>query len=541
MQPNAAPAPTQWYYLQDGKPTGPVDAGFLINAVVTQQLSPSVMVAQAGWTQWSPAASVWPNMPVGAAAPAQAGPPPLPNPAAPAPSTLTEIPLRCIAGPDAGKLLYIGSNKTTMGRLTGVGAADPLVANEHVTVTWREGKLLFQAYPGLQVIVNASPQTSGKLEIGQQFVIGSSTWQVGQSSVDVKGLLGSLAGRLNHLASTEKLEGFSLSEMFSEVFKKRTPEEVEDYFVVGTTRTTPPIDEVPTGWPKPWFFMRILMFVGLVYILFAIALSQFSNPNLIPGMIMMGSLAVPLATVFLFFELNTPRNVSFHQVLMLVCFGGVISLFVALIGFKVSIFGWLGAMQAGIIEEIGKLATVIIVCRQARYKYVLNGLLFGASVGAGFAIFESAGYAFNILLEARSIDAMTQNIMLRAFLSPFGHVAWTAIAAGALWRVKGDKPFSMTMLSDVRFWRAFLLPVVLHMFWNSPLPSPFFIRHLLVGVIAWYIVFGIVQQGLRQVREEQREFTKTKLRNTQQFALATGQFSPAEVTAAMEAAGRFTA
>lgn len=461
MQPN--PAPAQWYYLENGKPTGPVDAGFIISAVVENRLSPSVMVAQAGWTEWSPAVNIWPNMPIGAGAKPAAGPPPMPAPT-PAAATLTEVPIRCIAGPDTGKLVYVGNTKMTLGRSSGIGAVDPLVANEHLIVTWRDQRLLFQAYPGLQVLVNGAPHTVGKLEIGQQFVVGASTWQVGQSSADVKGLLGSLAGRLNQLASTEKLEGFSLSEMFSEVFKKRTPEEVEDYFVVGTAKTTPPIDEVPTGWPKPWFFMRILMFVGLVYILFAIALAQFQNPNLIPGMIMMGSLAVPLATVFLFFELNTPRNVSFHQVLMLVCFGGVISLFVALIGFKVSIFDWLGAMQAGIIEEIGKLATVIIIVRQARYKYILNGLLFGASVGAGFAIFESAGYAFNILLGARNIDAMTQNIALRAFLSPFGHVAWTAIAAGALWRVKGDRNFNFNMLSDPRFWKAFTIPMVLHMF-----------------------------------------------------------------------------
>ena len=35
-----------------------------------------------------------------------------------------------------------------------------------------------------------------------------------------------------------------------------------------------------------------------------IVLRQFGNPLILPGMMMMGSLAVPLATAFLFFELT---------------------------------------------------------------------------------------------------------------------------------------------------------------------------------------------------------------------------------------------
>ena len=114
---------------------------------------------------------------------------------------------------------------------------------------------------------------------------------------------------------------------------------------------------------------------------------------------MMGSLAVPLATVILVFELNVLRNVSFNRVLVLVASGGVVSLFVSLAGFSLSKLDWMGASSAGIVEEIGKLSGVIIVARSFKTKY---GLLFGASVGAGFAFFESAGYAFDFLLRARA-------------------------------------------------------------------------------------------------------------------------------------------
>jgi RsiW-degrading membrane proteinase PrsW (M82 family) len=324
------------------------------------------------------------------------------------------------------------------------------------------------------------------------------------------GVLQSIGNQISSLASTDKLEGFSLREFFSEVFKKRESSEVDEYFVVGTARTTPPIEEVSTNWPKPWFFFRVLLFLGLVYLGFYLALQQFANPKLIPGLIMMGSLAVPLATVILFFELNVPRNISFNRVLMLVASGGIVSLFVALVGFSVSDLGWLGASQAGIVEEIGKLLAVILVTRSFRGKYILNGLLYGAAVGAGFAFFESAGYAFEYLEKSGRLDEMFSVIQLRAFLTPFGHVAWTAIAAGALWRVKGEKTFGISMLFDGGFLKTMIIPMILHMTWDAPFSSPFDVHLIGLGIVGWFVVFGLVQQGLRQIRDEQFQISQAK-------------------------------
>jgi protease PrsW len=324
------------------------------------------------------------------------------------------------------------------------------------------------------------------------------------------GVLQSIGNQISSLASTDKLEGFSLREFFSEIFKKRDASEVDDYFVVGTGRTTPSIESVSTNWPRPWFFFRVLIFLGLVYLGFYFAFQQFGNPKLIPGLIMMGSLAAPLATVILFFELNVPRNIPFNRVLMLVASGGIVSLFVALVGFSVSDLNWLGASQAGIVEEIGKLLAVIIVARSFKGKYILNGLLYGAAVGAGFAFFESSGYAFEFLEKSGKLDVMFDVIQLRALLTPFGHVAWTAIAAGALWRVKGDRPFQLNMLFDGRFLKTMAIPMVLHMAWDSPFSSPFNVHLIVLGVIGWFVVFGLVQQGLRQIRDEQFQIAQAK-------------------------------
>lgn len=319
------------------------------------------------------------------------------------------------------------------------------------------------------------------------------------------------SARLHRLASTDRLENFSISQMFSEVFRKRSPEEVEEYFLTGTSRATPPIEAVDTGWPKPWFFFRVLAFLLVVYFGFSAIMQFWGNAKAIPGMIIMGSLSFPLATLILFFEFNTPRNVTVAHIILLLAFGGMLSLLVTHIGVMMASLNWLGAMSAGIVEESAKLLTVIVLVRSAKFKYILNGLLFGAAVGAGFEVFEMAGYAFEQVMATKNLSVMEHEITLRALTAPFGHAAWTAISAGALWRTRAGRPLDISMLWDARFLKTFLIPVGLHMFYNSPLPNPLFVKEAVVAVASWIVILGLVQQGLKQVREEQQQVAQAIL------------------------------
>jgi RsiW-degrading membrane proteinase PrsW (M82 family) len=330
-----------------------------------------------------------------------------------------------------------------------------------------------------------------------------------------RSLLDQIGETISQVAGTEKLEGFSLHEMFSETFKKRPAAETEEYLIVGTPKTTPKITEVETGWPKPWLFARFLLIFGGLYFGFVLTFRAFLNPNLTPGLILMGSATVPLATLILFFELNTPRNISLYRLMVLVGFGGILSMFISLIGYNLGRLDWLGASSAGIIEELGKLATLILLVRGSRYKYILNGMLFGAAVGAGFAIFESAGYALRVLLDyfraygyghfGYENQVMMNNIAVRGMLAPLMHIAWTAMVGAALWRTKKNQPITVAHLGDPKFYRILIVAVVLHMLWNSPVQIPFYVKELALGAVAWFIIWGLVQQGLRQVRDEQRE------------------------------------
>ncbi len=318
-------------------------------------------------------------------------------------------------------------------------------------------------------------------------------------------VVGEMTERITRIAGIEPIQGFSLSAMFSETFKKRSEGEIEEYFTVGTELTTPSIEDVFTSWPRPWVFFRMLVGTLIIFFGFVQAWQAFGNSNLIPGLIIVGSFAVPISTLVLFFEVNVRKNVSLYQTIRLLFLGGILSLIFTLFLFEIATpFRWIGASLAGLVEEPGKLMALLLVVNISKYRYTLNGLLFGAAVGTGFAAFESSGYALNVLL-ALSPEAMLNNIMIRGVLSPFGHIAWTAMCAAALWKVKGTKKFEIDMLKDPRFYKVFWIAVGLHMLWNTPIRLPFFGKFIILGFVAWTVVLGLIQDGLKQLRAEKIE------------------------------------
>lgn len=309
---------------------------------------------------------------------------------------------------------------------------------------------------------------------------------------------------ISEVVGVEKLEGFSLRNMFSDVFSRHSFEEVERYFSVGGPDTTPSIAQVDTSWPKPWLFFRSLIVAVVAYLGLVQAWKEFENLNLIPGLIMVGSFAVPFATLLFFFEANVRRNVSLYQTNRLILVGGVLSLIVSLMMFELAEkihISWLGASVAGLVEEPAKLCALAIIINNARYPYILNGMLFGAAVGTGFAAFESAGYALRFAL-ARGTGAMNDVIVIRGLLAPFSHIAWTAMAAAALWRIKGPQRFEFAMVRNIRFLKVAGAAVVLHMVWNMDFTHPFYLKNFALGAVAWVILFGLIQEGLKQLRAE---------------------------------------
>jgi uncharacterized membrane protein HdeD (DUF308 family) len=61
------------------------------------------------------------------------------------------------------------------------------------------------------------------------------------------------------------------------------------------------------------------------------------------------------------------------------------------------------------------------------------------------------------------------------------------------------------MLVRGSFLRVLGVMTVLHMAWNAEFGSewPLFSKNLILGIVAWIVVFSLVQSGLREIRQTQ--------------------------------------
>ena len=259
------------------------------------------------------------------------------------------------------------------------------------------------------------------------------------------------------------------------------------------------------------------------YAMALMSCNLFGNPNALPGMIVVGSFTVPLSTMIMFMEVNAWRNISLYKVIQTFLVGGCASLVATLMLFSIvgsHELNLIGAIVTGIVEEAGKAVIVFWFLSKMKRLSILGGLLIGASVGAGFAAFESAGYALQPVLAffqnsgyyaaygrqldaSMMMDAINQSIIIRGFLAPGGHVTWAAISGAALVIAgKALRRFDTSLLTDKRFLRLFIIPVILHAAWDSPMSnigSSIYLVPIALTVIVWIVVMILINMGLAEV------------------------------------------
>lgn len=425
------------------------------------------------------------------------------------------ITLECVAGRDEHARILIDDRPIRIAHAAlqpSLAISELSAGDGYIVVRAENGALLVDAGNCLvPIYVNNEEIRVAPLHEKDVLRIGNSIWRAHHGGVRITP--GSLREGFSDLIGLEELKDFRLSEIFSEVFRKHTPEEMEEQLITGTSRHTPALQDIPVGWARPWLFARLLAGSALLAFILYAGFGMFRNLYLIPGLLFVGSFAVPVSTLIFFLEMNAPRNVSIFKITQLLFVGGVASLLVSLVLYSDAdlLTSFLGASAAGIIEETAKLLIVaLLMGRAVRYPWILNGLLFGAAVGTGFGAFESAGYAFREMLNANSVDVGVNVIMLRGLLAPFMHIVWTANCAAALWMVKGARPFAWDMLKAPAFLRVFVSSVVIHMLWNAPfhllqLPLVLDLKFLILGVLAWIICFRLVQAGLKQLNRARQE------------------------------------
>ncbi|WIM94037.1 PrsW family glutamic-type intramembrane protease [Actinoplanes oblitus] len=213
-------------------------------------------------------------------------------------------------------------------------------------------------------------------------------------------------------------------------------------------------------------WLRVFLTGLLLWILTVVVTLATGNPNLIPTLVLLGSFLVPVTFVLWAFGRRHSGEVTAELLFSTFVTGGVLGVLAASLLETYLLHPSPGFfLGVGLIEEAAKLAALAFLTRRLAHKYAADGLVLGASVGFGFAAFESAGYAFTALFTERglSLTQLVQTELLRGLLAPLGHGLWTAILGGVLFSASGRRHFALTG----RLVLSYLGVSVLHALWDS--------------------------------------------------------------------------
>ena len=178
-------------------------------------------------------------------------------------------------------------------------------------------------------------------------------------------------------------------------------------------------------------------------------------------------------------------------------------------------------VRAPIVEEIGKGLGVFIVFAAARRAFdgPVDGVVYGALVGAGFAFTENIQYFATSFIEGGA-SQLTMTFILRGLLSPFAHAMFTGATGFALgWAA--SRGLSRGAALGPGF-VGLLVAIGLHGLWNgSAAVGNFFV---LYAVLQVPLFVGAVVT-IVQLRRAEARLTHARLG---EFA-AAGWFTPQEV------------
>jgi RsiW-degrading membrane proteinase PrsW (M82 family) len=173
-----------------------------------------------------------------------------------------------------------------------------------------------------------------------------------------------------------------------------------------------------------------------VWLLAAFVTAITKDDILVPTLFLVGSFLVPMTVVVFALSRLREGHLTAEVVLLGFLAGGTVGVVVSAVTEVYLLPDMVGTfISVGVIEETSKGLVLLGVAMFVRERKPRDGMVLGATVGAGFAAFESSGYAFYALVQHQSdhpVLHILQTEISRAVLAPFGHITWTALLGGAL-------------------------------------------------------------------------------------------------------------
>ncbi|WP_449408084.1 PrsW family intramembrane metalloprotease [Microbacterium maritypicum] len=188
-------------------------------------------------------------------------------------------------------------------------------------------------------------------------------------------------------------------------------------------------------------------------------------------------------------------------------------------------------IQAPVVEELWKGVGVFLIFLIARRSFdgPVDGVVYGALVGAGFAFTENIQYFAISLIEGGG-EQLTVTFILRAIMSPFAHAMFTSLTGLAIGLAARRGASTGAAIGFGLL--GMLGAMFLHGLWNGSSFANFFLLYFVLQVPLFVgFILGVVA-----LRREEARLTKARLGD---YA-AAGWFTPEEVTMLATPAGRKT-
>jgi len=242
----------------------------------------------------------------------------------------------------------------------------------------------------------------------------------------------------------------------------------------------------PWAYKWGWVLLIEVVICGLLY-----GLSHSFDISLLKALYAFTmSMTVPAAMVCLFTEWDiTRRATPGIALLVAVVCGGVSASIAGLMNHYLGITEETAGAAALTEEPIKGIMVIVVLLLVRHFPCMLSGLVLGCAIGAGFAVSETFDYSYAYGVGK---NPSTSVLILRGFLSPLMHMAWTAALAGAMWKARGVTRNWHKVILSPAVWFVLCGMILCHVVWNT-IGIVYVLIFALWGLLLHYVRLGVSQ------------------------------------------------
>jgi hypothetical protein len=160
------------------------------------------------------------------------------------------------------------------------------------------------------------------------------------------------------------------------------------------------------------------------------------------------------------------------------------------------------------VEESAKALILFIFFfwKKDEFDGVIDGIVYAAMVGLGFAMTENVQYYGKAVMQAGG-EGLTFIFILRGFIAPFSHPMFTSLTGIGLGLARQSRNTLVKFIAPIF---GLLAAISMHAIWNGSARLfggvGFILMYVLIMIPAFFIMFVVIALALRREGQIVREF-----------------------------------